>query len=251
MSGGSTGKRSWDDRPMREPDLWMPYCGAAPGPAEWWMRWNGDPVLIAVLLAAAFVLRRGPAAAHLALGVAALLFVSPFCALTSALFAARAAHHVVLVAALAPLIAWSLPVRAGGVGAWTALSALTLWIWHVPSLYAAALSHDAIYWSMQLSLLGSAVGFWRAVRGAPPPQAVAALLAYMVQMGLLGALLAFGNTAFYAPHALTTAAWGLSRLADQQLAGLIMWVPGAGVYLAAALWLMRRMLVEPPRVPAL
>jgi len=235
---------------MREPEIWVPYCGAAPGPAEWWARWNGDPWLIAILFAAALLLRRGPRTAHLALGVAAILFVSPFCALTSAMFAARAAHHFVLLAVLAPLIAWSLPVRAGGLAAWTAVSTLILWIWHAPPLYAAALSHDTVYWLMQLSLLGSAVGFWRAVRAAAPPQAAAGLLAYMVQMGLLGALLAFSSFAFYAPHALTTVAWGMSPLADQQLAGLIMWVPGAAAYLAAAILLMRGMLVEPARVTA-
>jgi putative membrane protein len=64
---------------------------------------------------------------------------------------------------------------------------------------------------------------------------VAALLATTVLMGLLGALLTFAPVALYAPHTLTTAAWGLTPLEDQQTAGLIMWIPAAGVYLASAL----------------
>ena len=46
----------------------------------------------------------------------------------------------------------------------------------------------------------------------------------------------------YAPHFLTTAPWGFRPLEDQQLAGLIMWVPAAGLYLAAALVLTNRWL---------
>jgi len=235
---------------------WLPYCGVAPTPAEWTARWNGDPILIALLLLAGVaisVARIGRHERRLALAslvIAALLFVSPFCALTSALFAARSAHHVALTALLAPLLAWSvssarLPQLPGALAGWAATSAATLWLWHIPALYAAALSADGIYWAMQLSLIVTAAGFWASIRRASEPQAIAALLGYMVQMGLLGALLTFSSTSFYAPHALTTQAWGLSPLEDQQLGGLIMWVPGSLVYLAAALLLLHRLIGQP------
>ena len=64
----------------------------------------------------------------------------------------------------------------------------------------------------------------------------------MVQMGLLGALITFAGTSLYAPHFSSTAPWGLSPLEDQQLAGLIMWIPSAGIYLGAALALANRWL---------
>jgi putative membrane protein len=64
----------------------------------------------------------------------------------------------------------------------------------------------------------------------------------MVQMGLLGALLTFAARPLYAPHLASTAAWGFSPLEDQQLAGLVMWAPAAGIYLGAALWLLARWL---------
>ena len=181
-----------------------------------------------------------------ALGLGALVvlsigFVSPLCALSSALFAARTVHHVLLVAVAAPLIAWALPTRrVEPLALATAIQAVVFWGWHAPSAYAAALSNDLIYWTMQLSLLASAVWFWAGVRRASAPAAVGCLLIAMVAMGLLGALLTFANQPIYVPHLLTTQVWGFTPLADQQAAGLIMWAPAAAVYLAAALLVLGR-----------
>jgi putative membrane protein len=241
---------------------WVPYCGLAPLPAVWHERWNFDPLLLVALMLAALAWRllserphsRRTAAYFAGLGVLVVLFVSPFCALTTALFSARAAHHVVLVAAAAPLLAWSAPspmrAQRWPLGVLTGLHAAVLWAWHVPSLYAAALASAAIYWLMQISLLGSAVLFWTAVRHASPPAAVAALLATTVQMGLLGALVTFASAPLYPPHFLTTAPWGLTPLEDQQLAGLIMWAPAAAFYLAAGLLIAGRSLREEGRTVA-
>lgn len=236
---------------------WLPYCGAAPVPAELWSRWNGDPVLIVALIGATALLwrradgRTGRAYVAGALPLGFLLFVSPFCALSSALFSARVAHHVALAALLAPLIIFAMPREAwriaGSLPMWTAVQAVIFWLWHAPGVYAAALSSDALYWVMQVSLLGSAVGFWAALRRSAELPGVAALLASTVQMGLLGALITFAGVALYAPHQLTTLAWGIGPLEDQQVAGLIMWAPSAGLYLAAALFLARRYLIRDGR----
>jgi len=226
--------------------LWAPYCGPGPGPAEWLSRWNFDPVLLAALaVGLALVLMRTSGRERLlgsaALVVLAVVFVSPLCALSSALFSARTVHHVLLVAVAAPLIAWALPRgRTGPLALATAAQAVVFWAWHAPTAYGWALSNDSAYWLMQLSLLGTAVWFWTAVRRASAPAAVAALLIAMVAMGLLGALLTFTGQPVYAPHFLTTAAWGLTPLEDQQAAGLIMWAPAAAVYLAAALLVLGR-----------
>lgn len=228
--------------------IWLPYCGAAPEPAELWARWNLDPALLLVLAlgVAAFVRWSGADAARrrwfaAAVALIALLFVSPFCALSSALFAARVTHHVLLTALLAPLLVAAWPARiGGGVALWAGLHAVVFWGWHAPPVYGWALSSDVVYWLMQLSLLGSAFALWSAIRTAPVPVAIAALLGTMVQMGLLGALITFAPAPLYAPHLLSTMAWGLTPLEDQQLAGLIMWAPGAAVYLAAALLLLSR-----------
>lgn len=229
-------------------ETWTPYCGAGPSPTEIWSRWNFDPLLLGALsLMVAWLWLAAPSRRGLALAAVAVLFVSfvsPLCALSSALFSARTAHHVLLTSLAAPMMAWALPrPRASrSLAAATLVFAGAFWLWHVPALYEAALSNRGVYWLMQASMLASAMIFWRAVRAAPAPAAVAALLATTVQMGLLGALLTFMPRALYAPHALTTAPWGLSPLDDQQLAGLVMWIPPAGVYLAAALALLGRQL---------
>lgn len=172
----------------------------------------------------------------IATAVLAVIFVSPLCALSSALFSARTVHHVLLVAIAAPLFAWTLPKgRAGSLTLATAAQAIVFWAWHAPAAYSTALSSDAVYWLMQASLFGSALWFWMGVRRASAPSAVAHLLVAMVAMGLLGALLTFAAAPLYAPHLLTTQSWDLTPLADQQTAGLIMWAPAAALYLAAAL----------------
>ncbi len=147
-----------------------------------------------------------------AIVLAAVLFVSPLCALGSALFLARTVHHVVLLTAFAALLC-ALPVIARAAGrlplaAATAMQVAVLWAWHAPALYAAALSHDTVFWTMQASLAGSAALFWAGIRRAPAGASVLALLATLVLTGLLGALLAFIPRALYTPHWLTTQAWG-------------------------------------------
>lgn len=219
---------------------WIPYCGAAPLPGDWLASWNGDPLLLLGLALVAYLAWRRDAAPAFWAGMAllVLLFVSPLCALSSALFSVRVAHHVILTAVAAPLLLWGLPrlVVSGSAALWAAGHILLFWVLHAPAPYVAALSNDLIFWTMQLSLLASAMTFWGALRRASAPIAILLLLAMMVQMGLLGALITFAGTPLYAPHAISTLAWGLTPLEDQQLAGLIMWAPAAALYLAAALW---------------
>jgi putative membrane protein len=225
---------------------WVPYCGVGSTPADVWARWNFDPILLAVIAVSVLCIgwrgdvRRG----WLGLAVLLLLmsFVSPLCALSSALFSARTVYHLILVAGVAPALALAWSRSVGGLAVATAVQTVVFWVWHAPAAYGAALSNDAIYWLMQLSLLGSAVWFWGAVRAASAPAAVAALVLTTVQMGLLGALIAFAGQPLYAPHLLTTGAWGLTPLEDQQIAGLTMWAPALGLYLAAALWRLARLI---------
>lgn len=239
---------------MAAPQIWIPYCGAAPLPAELMARWNLDPVLLAGLgLLALGHLRSGEArhgpAFWSAFALLMLLFVSPLCALSSALFSVRVVHHVLLAAVIAPLLVLAVPrLRPpGSLGGWTGAQAFVFWLWHAPPVYEWALSGDAAYWLMQLSLLGSAIGFWSAVRRAAAPLAAAALLITMVSMGLLGALITFAGAPLYAPHLLATAAWGYSPLEDQQLAGIIMWAPAGALYLGAAMLLLGRWLAAADR----
>lgn len=246
---------------MNAAQIWLPYCGGAPAPADLLGRWNADPLLLAALLALGWAYRSqvgsiAPGRQRrfaVALALMALLFVSPLCALSSALFSSRVVHHVLLTAAVAPLLVASLPRGPhlrGGLLPWTVVQAVVFWAWHAPPVYAWALSSDAAYWLMQLTLLGTSVGFWAAVRRAEAPIAAIALFATMVQMGVLGALITLATRPLYAPHLFGPTLWGLTPLEDQQIAGLIMWAPAAGLYFAAALLLVGRWLAREPRAGA-
>lgn len=218
-----------------------PYCGPVPLPEQLAGSWNLDPALLAVLVVATLTgavglrqvragqLREG------AFGVAALgaviAFVTPLCALTVALFAARSLHHLVLIGVVAPALAVALPWRgAPGAAAFVTLSA-ALWAWHVPAVYAAAWDSTAIYLAMQAALILPGWAFWNAVLAARRDAMAVFVSAMMVaglagQMGLIGAILTFATRALYPEHLVGAEAFGISIMTDQQLAGLIMWVPG-------------------------
>ena len=218
------------------------YCGPPPLPQAIWTSWNADPVLIVACLAMAVALG-GDRAGRLGVLVLAIAFVSPLCALSSALFSARVVHHVLLVAVAAPLLAKSVPAeRTGPVAVPFALATAALWFWHLPAAYDLALSNKGVYWAMQVTLTGSAVWFWRGVFAAhrPPVDAVLFILAGFAQMGMLGAILTFAPDPLYAAHAVAPLDWGLTPLADQQLGGLLMWVPAGLPYAVAAIVVARR-----------
>lgn len=218
------------------------YCGPPPAPNDIVTDFNADPALMIALMSLGLLMRRRPAglAATAALFIA---FVSPLCALSSALFAARSAHHLIVVAVAAPLLALALPNwRAGAAWPWLLSSGAVLWLWHLPHAYDAALSSVPVYWAMQLALLGSAVGLWRSVFEAGRTvvaQALTVVLAF-AQMGLLGALLTFAPEPLYAAHASAPLAWGLTPLDDQRLGGLIMWIAAVVPYGVVAALLFRR-----------
>lgn len=184
--------------------------------------------------------------------VFSLLYISPFCALGSALFTVRIVHDVILATVLAPLIVAAFRVEEteipGTLTVWTAIHGLTFWLWHAPPFYEGAMSSDGIFWLMQISIVATAAVWWIKVIRSPAPAAATALLATMVAMGALGALLTFAHRAYFAPHWLTTQFWGLSPIEDQQIAGIVMWAPASLVYLIAALTILYRSLGS--RAPA-
>jgi putative membrane protein len=200
------------------------YCGQPPLPEELLGRWNFDPVVIVALAILGMLLGRS-SSGRWATVVLAVLFISPLCALSSALFSVRTVHHVLLVAVAAPLLALSLPARRPGLmGIPFAVATGVLWFWHWPVAYQLA------------------VWYWRSilVPGRSPVDAMLFTLAGIAQMGLLGALLTFAPLPLYEAHALAPYAWSLTPLADQQLAGLIMWVPASIPYVVFAVRIARQ-----------
>jgi putative membrane protein len=122
------------------------------------------------------------------------------------------------------------------------LHALALAFWHVPGPYDWALAHAAAHAAEHCSFLLTACLFWWVVlpgtgsRRLGYGAAVLYVTAMGMVMGIYGAVLTFAPHVWYAPYAARTASGGLTPLADQQLAGVIMWIPTSIVYLGAALW---------------
>ena len=148
----------------------------------------------------------------------------------------------------------SLPFTwASGAVVATLIQAAVLWIWHMPALFDVALASEGWHATQHLCFIVSALLFWTAMLGrrgagasALGDRALAAfcLLVTSFVAVALGALMAFSDSPWYAGYArLALAPFGLSPAEDQQVAGLIMWVPGGLVHLAAALALFRTLLV--------
>lgn len=246
---------------------YIPYCGLPPSPGSLLTRWNLDPVLITGLVAVAalyvFGVRRlaarGMAPArtarvsfHVGWVITALSVVSPLCPLSVALFSARCAQDMILMLLAAPLVILGRPglvfrASAGVFGeprrsfSWPMLSAgafaVVLWFWHAPMPYDETLRSTSVYWSMHFTEYGVALWLWTGLFDCSRSRSLAVIGASVfstVEMGFLGALITFASIPLYAPYILTTQAWGLTQLQDQQLGGAIMWVPGCVVFLVTA-----------------
>jgi putative membrane protein len=134
-----------------------------------------------------------------------------------------------------PPVSWLL-----GVGA--------MFVWHVPAFFNAALANNGLHIFQQLSFLIGGAIFWWPILGPLPDRHLSALAAvtYLfsacVCCSLLGAFLTFGPSGLYAvnlhPHGANH--WAIDPRSDQQLGGLLMWVPGCFVYLSGILWTVSR-----------
>jgi putative membrane protein len=199
----------------------------------------------------------------------ALALVSPIDTLGSELFSVHMVQHELLMVVAAPLLvvsrpieawAWGLPRRWGPaiadfarrgavattwrtltdpLGAWT-FHAVALWAWHIPAFFAAAVRDDNVHALQHATFLASALCFWWSVlrpRGKPDGAGLASVFTTMLHTGALGALLTFGPRPWYEVYR-STERFGLTLLEDQQLGGLVMWVPGGLAYLLAGLFLI-------------
>lgn len=211
------------------------------------------------------------AAAMVALAVA---LVSPLDALSGALASAHMVQHILLVLVAAPLLALSAPssrlLRGTPVGArrasgrWRRRLGLTshnlrvlrqpavawlshvgmLWLWHAAVPYGAALDNPLVHVVEHATFLITGILFWRVVIGSRASGRVSPGLGVLLVFGMalqsvfLSMLLTFARSPWYDGYLTTTAAWGLDPLADQQLAGVIMWIPAGAIYVAAGLTLL-------------
>jgi putative membrane protein len=274
-----------DGQPLTPHDLWHgwslePAVVLALGVTAW-LYWRGVRQLWRSAGAARGIQRWEAGAFTGGWLALALALVSPLHRLGAVLFSAHMAQHELLMVVAAPLLVlgrpivpflWALPVSwRRALGSWTASSplstawtfltlplvawtahALAIWLWHAPALYQATLDSDLMHTLQHLSFLGTAVLFWWTVLRwregrLGRPAAVLSVFTTSVHTSLLGALLAFSSSLWYPLYAARTLPWGVTPLEDQQLAGLIMWVPAGLGYLFATLAIVASWLRESGR----
>lgn len=193
-----------------------------------------------------------------------LSLLSPLDAFSDVSFAAHMTQHELLMLVAAPLlilgrplvaIVWALPrtwrapvghllAQTGWRRLWRFVSdpvvallvhALAIWLWHIPSWFEAALEHEPIHALQHLSFFVSAALFWWALihgRYGRIGYGVSVLFVFATALhtSVLGALLSLGHTLWYPESAQRSRVLGLEPLDDQQLAGLLMWVPSGVIF---------------------
>jgi putative membrane protein len=242
-------------------------------------------ILIAAGLYAAGALRlegRAPwsrlFAFYAGLAVLAASLLSPLDTWAAESFAVHMVQHELLMLAAAPLLVlgrplpmflWAFPpssriglaaffrrktVRSAwallsGAGAAWAFHALVLWIWHIPRYFNAAQTDRLTHDLQHITFVVSALLFWSALfaarRSAQQGAAIVYLFTTTIHTGVLGALIALASRPWYAEFLQPATRFSLTALEDQQLGGLIMWVPGSIVYVGAALALFARWISGP------
>lgn len=218
----------------------------------------------------------------------AVALLSPLDALSGALASAHMVQHLLLTLVAAPLLVLSAPggrllrgsptvvrsavnpvrrrLRLDPVahalrhpGAAWLLHVATFWAWHAAVLYDAAVEHPAVHALEHATFLVTGVLLWRTVVGVravrvPPGLGILLVFGMAMSSALLSVLLTFARAPWYSAYSATTHTWGLAPLADQQLAGAIMWIPAGLVHLAVALallvaWIRGTEIDEGPATP--
>jgi cytochrome c oxidase assembly factor CtaG len=196
--------------------------------------------------------RSRPVRVGLALGGLAILLaasLSPLAQLgEERLFSAHMIQHLLLGDIAPLLLVLALGHRAGLVHPMIALLAwcAALALWHVPRLYDAALSDEAVHQLQHLSFFATGVLLWGAILEGRA--ALGWKIGAVVGVGLAGTALGnvflWANSVIYDRYASAPRAWGLSPIADQQLGGAIMLAEGAAVTIAVFVWLVLRSFAE-------
>jgi putative membrane protein len=227
--------------------------------------WKWNPLAIAGALIALFVYfahfgwnrRAWAAIAACAIFVAALS--SPLAALADGyLFSAHMLQHMLLLLVVPALLLMALPETAvlpawasrllNPVACWAA-GIGAMWIWHAPALCNAAATSPLVFGVQTISLVALGTAFWWQVLAPAPSQRIAPLrgavylFASCIACTILGIILTFSPvtvcSAYLNPadrlgiDSLIHESWGMTPLRDQQIGGLIMWVPMCLVYLCA------------------
>ena len=234
--------------------------------------WSWKPAVVAgcMLLAAAYAAGyrfRFPARAALWMAAVALLLlvlVSPLDVLADRyLFSVHMAKHILFVLVIPALLLLGMPPLRSmqrfaipPAAAWIA-GIGTMAFWHIPGVFNAALASGPLRFLEPLSLLAGGTVYWwpilspvREARISPVPQAAAYLFTSCLACTSIGIVITFAPTLLYPAYAhpadvygmlfTIRSQWGISPALDQQIGGLLMWVPCCLLYLTATLAMFAR-----------
>ncbi len=239
--------------------------------------WNWNPVVIgvcvAVLLVYATALRfRFPARAWCFFAAVAVFFLtlaSPLNALAEGfLFSAHMLQHMLLLLIVPMLLLLGLPAAsAGAAKGWRrfrlppvlgwAGGVSAMWVWHERTLCDFATRTETVRVIQIISLLTLGTLFWwpllgpQLARRISPLAGVIYLFSACVTCSVLGILITFAPAGAVCPiylHPpdqpailnLIRQDWGFTPAKDQQIGGLLMWLPGCGIYLAGVMAMLAR-----------
>ena len=185
------------------------------------------------------------------LGLLAILIalLPPLSVAANQLFAAHMMQHLLLIAVATPLLAASRmkPISLPPVWAWL-LFVGTFLFWHWPVAFRWAAASAATEALEMTSILVTAFLFWSAAFATDKLSYGARALFVMtgaVATDLPGVIMVFAPTAICTMPGENAFVWGLTPLEDQQIAGLLMWVPANLIFFAIATWLFARWMAAP------
>jgi cytochrome c oxidase assembly factor CtaG len=195
------------------------------------------------------------------------------------LFSAHMLQHLLLILIIPPLLLLGIPSEwferlldwkpadmlerlLGRPAIALILAVVALYVWHIPALYDAAVENEAVHSLEHLIFLVSATIFWWPVinpikerRRISGLGTILYIFVGAVANTVLGIILTFAPAVLYPVYlhpadsygilAMIRSSWGLDPLADQQLGGLLMWIPGGLFYLSAILVVFARWFSEP------
>lgn len=115
----------------------------------------------------------------------------------------------------------------------------TLFAWHAPALFSAALDNDSVHYLQHFSFFVTAALFWWPIIGPAPvrsklsyPQRLIYLLTVVTPTAVLASIITMSRSVIYDDYIGTPTHWNMTALEDQTMAGLILWIPGNALYLA-------------------
>ena len=127
----------------------------------------------------------------------------------------------------------------------------TMYLWHIPALYDAAIQHPLVHALEHLSFFGAGIAlWWPLVQPIPMRHGLTGLqpLAYIAGakggLAALGLVLAWSSTAFDPFYEDAPRIWGLTAVEDQNVAGVIMMVEQSLTLVMVLVWVFVRMLTR-------